>query len=141
MGLARWDAQLQPAWLLWWRMTAALSRCITCAESHVQAAADDKTTHCVHAAAQGLPGQCSLASIEGVMQQEYALAVRMCGRGDFAEGVRAQVVDKDKRPSWQPARLQDVSEGLLDSIFAPMPKGLGLDLVEGMKEPYRRRAA
>ena len=27
-----------------------------------------------------------LSEIEGVMKQEYALAVRMCGRGDFAEG-------------------------------------------------------
>ena len=62
------------------------------------------------------------------MQQEYALAVRMCARPDFAEGVRAQLVDKDRRPDWQPARLEDVSEGLLDSIFAPMPKGFGLDL-------------
>lgn len=43
-------------------------------------------------------GKGPLAEIEGVMQQEYALAVRMCGRSDFAEGVRAVVVDKDKNP-------------------------------------------
>jgi enoyl-CoA hydratase len=27
---------------------------------------------------------------------------------DFAEGVRAMVVDKDRKPRWQPARIEDV---------------------------------
>jgi hypothetical protein len=71
-------------------------------------------------------GRGSLADIEGVMQQEYALAVRMCGRGDFVEGVRAAVVDKDKNPSWDPDQLGQVSEADLDAIFAPMPRGKGL---------------
>jgi hypothetical protein len=70
-------------------------------------------------------------------RQEYALALRMCGRGDFAEGVRAQVVDKDRRPAWQPARLEEVSTDLLDALFAPMPEGRGLRLehTSGRKRP------
>ena len=71
-------------------------------------------------------------------RQEFALAVRMCGREDFAEGVRAQVVDKDRRPAWQPAGLEGVSEGLLDALFAPMPEGRGLTLerIRGRKRPH-----
>ena len=29
---------------------------------------------------------------------------------DFFEGIRAAVIDKDKRPRWSPARLEDVGE-------------------------------
>ena len=62
------------------------------------------------------------------MKQEYALAVRMCGRGDFAEGVRAVVVDKDRNPKWDPANLSDIREEDLDTIFAPMPPDRELQL-------------
>ena len=62
------------------------------------------------------------------MRQEYALAVRMCGRGDFSEGVRAAVVDKDRNPKWNPANLSDIREEELDAIFAPMPPGKELQL-------------
>ncbi len=62
------------------------------------------------------------------MEQEYALAVRQCGRGDFAEGVRAVVVDKDRNPKWNPENLSDIQEDDLNAMFAPMPPGKGLRL-------------
>ncbi|MFX5945222.1 enoyl-CoA hydratase/isomerase family protein [Acinetobacter baumannii] len=40
---------------------------------------------------------------------------------DFAEGVRAVIVDKDNAPRWNPATPEAVSDALLDSIFAPLP--------------------
>ncbi len=73
-------------------------------------------------------GGSPLAEIEGVMEQEYALAVRMCGRWDFAEGVRAAVVDKDRNPKWDPENLSDLCEADLNAIFAPMASGKGLQL-------------
>ena len=60
------------------------------------------------------------------MEQEYALAVHLVARQDFAEGVRAQVVDKDKSPRWQPSELADITEQSIDGIFAAMPSGQGL---------------
>ena len=57
------------------------------------------------------------------MALEYRLACRMMMRPDFAEGVRAVLVDKDNAPNWQPARPQDVTEVMLDAIFAPLPEG------------------
>ena len=36
---------------------------------------------------------------------------------DFFEGVRAAVIDKDRNPKWNPARLADVSAADLDSFF------------------------
>jgi enoyl-CoA hydratase len=42
---------------------------------------------------------------------------------DFYEGVRAAVIDKDNRPRWSPARLEDVDSASLDRFFAPSPRG------------------
>ena len=49
---------------------------------------------------------------------EYRLACRMICAPDFQEGVRAVVIDKDNTPRWSPARLEDVTEPMLDALFA-----------------------
>lgn len=55
------------------------------------------------------------------MAMEYRIASRVLTRPDFAEGVRAVIVDKTHDPKWDPATPEGVSEELLDSIFAPLP--------------------
>jgi enoyl-CoA hydratase len=40
---------------------------------------------------------------------------------DFAEGVRAQVIDKDRTPRWSPARLADVDPASIAEFFEPLP--------------------
>ncbi len=56
------------------------------------------------------------------MAMEYRIASRVLTRPDFAEGVRAVIVDKDNAPKWDPATPEEVTEDLLDSIFAPLPQ-------------------
>ena len=55
------------------------------------------------------------------MAMEYRIASRVITRPDFAEGVRAVIVDKTHDPKWDPATPEGVSEELLDQIFAPLP--------------------
>jgi enoyl-CoA hydratase len=55
------------------------------------------------------------------MAMEYRIASRVLTRPDFAEGVRAVIVDKDNAPKWDPARPEDVTDALLDTIFAALP--------------------
>ena len=55
------------------------------------------------------------------MRMEYRIASRVLTRPDFAEGVRAVIVDKTNDPKWDPATPEEVSEELLDQIFAPPP--------------------
>jgi len=55
------------------------------------------------------------------MAMEYRIASRVLVRPDFAEGVRAVIVDKDNTPHWNPATAEGVTEDLIDSIFAPLP--------------------
>ncbi|WP_408591803.1 enoyl-CoA hydratase/isomerase family protein [Novosphingobium sp.] len=55
------------------------------------------------------------------MVMEYRIASRVLTLPDFAEGVRAVIVDKDNAPQWHPATPEGVTEALLDSIFAALP--------------------
>ncbi len=59
------------------------------------------------------------------METEYRIGARVVQRHDFLEGVRAVIVEKDNAPQWNPATLAQVSEALLDEIFAPLPDGEG----------------
>ncbi|NCU12691.1 MAG: enoyl-CoA hydratase/isomerase family protein [Sphingomonadaceae bacterium] len=55
------------------------------------------------------------------MVMEYRIASRVLTRPDFAEGVRAVIVDKTNDPKWDPATPEGVTDELIDSIFAPLP--------------------
>ncbi|MBV7258091.1 enoyl-CoA hydratase/isomerase family protein [Erythrobacter crassostreae] len=55
------------------------------------------------------------------MVMEYRIASRVLTRPDFAEGVRAVITDKTNDPKWDPATPAEVSDALIDSIFAPLP--------------------
>ncbi len=55
------------------------------------------------------------------MVMEYRIASRVLTRPDFAEGVRAVIVDKDNAPKWDPATPEAVTDALIDLIFAPLP--------------------
>lgn len=59
-------------------------------------------------------------SLEEALEQEYRVGLRFLAGPDFREGIRAQVVDKDRNPHWQPATLAEVSRGDVESFFAPL---------------------
>jgi enoyl-CoA hydratase len=64
-----------------------------------------------------------LADFADNMRMEYRIASRVLTRPDFAEGVRAVIVDKTGDPRWNPASPEEVTDDLLDAIFAPLPDG------------------
>ncbi len=64
-----------------------------------------------------------MPTFEDEMRQEYAVAVHVVQRPDFAEGVRALIVDKDNAPRWNPGSPAEVSDHMIDRIFAPLPAG------------------
>jgi enoyl-CoA hydratase len=63
----------------------------------------------------------TVPTFEDEMRQEFAVATHVVQRHDFIEGVRALIVDKDNAPRWDPATPADVSDHLIDQIFAPLP--------------------
>jgi enoyl-CoA hydratase len=62
------------------------------------------------------------ASFADEMRAEYALASRVVRTHDFREGVRALLIDKDNAPQWDPATPEEVSDEMLDVLFAPLPE-------------------
>jgi enoyl-CoA hydratase len=60
---------------------------------------------------------------EAAMALEYRLAMHCNLQNDFFEGIRAQIIDKDRQPKWQPARLEDVTAARVDGFFDKPPKG------------------
>jgi len=62
-----------------------------------------------------------LSDFANNMAMEYRIASRVIVRPDFAEGVRAVIVDKDNAPKWDPATAEGVTDALVDGIFAPLP--------------------
>ena len=55
------------------------------------------------------------------MAMEFRIASRVITLPDFAEGVRAVIVDKDNAPKWNPATPEGVTDAMIDAIFAPLP--------------------
>ena len=65
----------------------------------------------------------SLPSLERALEIEFRLCLRLFERGEFTEGIRALLVDKDRKPAWKPATLGEVDAAMVDALFAPLPGG------------------
>jgi enoyl-CoA hydratase len=63
----------------------------------------------------------SLASLDKALIVEYRLTVRLFEDGEFPEGVRALLVDKDRKPRWSPPQLGGVTTELVERYLAPLP--------------------
>lgn len=61
-------------------------------------------------------------SIEQILEDDFRVAVRMVGNHDFAEGVRAILVDKDEAPRWNPTSLAEVTEADAAALLAPLDR-------------------
>lgn len=61
-----------------------------------------------------------LGSLERVLDQEYRVSCAALGTADLVEGIRAQVVDKDRDPRWSPATLSEVNDADVERFFAPL---------------------
>lgn len=69
--------------------------------------------HCIYRQLQA----CRHASLAQVFQAELALAIGCGQAGDFREGVRALLIDKDLKPRWAYTDWRDVPESAVDACF------------------------
>ncbi|MGI5531616.1 enoyl-CoA hydratase/isomerase family protein [Streptomyces syringium] len=61
-----------------------------------------------------------LGPLERVLEQEYRVSCAALSAPDLVEGIRAQVIDKDRAPRWSPATLAEVGEADVARFFAPL---------------------
>ncbi len=62
----------------------------------------------------------SRLDFDSVMTMEYRLSQACIASHDLAEGIRAAVIDKDNKPDWQPALLEEVTDDAVDGYFWPL---------------------
>jgi len=57
------------------------------------------------------------------MRREFCVAAHLMEGPDFLEGVRAQIIDKDRNPQWNPATIKDVQAAAIDRYFTEPERG------------------
>ena len=60
-----------------------------------------------------------LNTLEDTLIQEYRVSCAAARSHDFIEGIRAQVIDKDRDPKWSPTTLAAVSTADVEAYFQP----------------------
>jgi len=58
-----------------------------------------------------------LPDLEAALAQELRVSAHSITTPDFAEGVRAQVIDKDRNPRWRPASASEVEPEAVEAYF------------------------
>jgi len=70
-------------------------------------------------ALQAIRRAADLGSLEDVLRQEYRTTCGALRSHDFVEGIRAQIIDKDRNPKWSPPSLAAVTEQDVEDYFTP----------------------
>ncbi len=72
---------------------------------------------CTHEAIARVRGA---TSIRRALELEYRFTYRAMEESDFLEGIRAAIIDKDRRPNWRHGTLEDVTEAEVAHMLMPL---------------------
>jgi enoyl-CoA hydratase len=78
----------------------------------------------VSVALQAVRRAAKLETLEDVLTQDYRVSSASARSHDLVEGIRAQIIDKDRNPKWSPATLAAVSAADIDAYFVPVDDDL-----------------
>ncbi len=73
------------------------------------------------------------STLGACLEREFRVTLSRIRDPDFVEGIRAAVVDKDRAPRWQPARLEDVTDVEVARHFEPTDGETGLGFTEATR--------
>ncbi len=65
-------------------------------------------------------------SIRAALSNEFRFTFRAVEEADFLEGVRAQIIDKDRNPQWKYS-LDSLPMAEVEALLAPLPGGWEID--------------
>jgi enoyl-CoA hydratase len=59
-------------------------------------------------------------TIEAALEMEYRFTARAMEKGDFLEGIRAAIIDKDRKPRWRHESLVGASNAEVSAMLLPL---------------------
>ncbi|OBG20894.1 enoyl-CoA hydratase/isomerase family protein [Mycobacterium sp. 852002-51057_SCH5723018] len=65
-----------------------------------------------------------LDMLEDVLVQDYRVSSASSRSHDLVEGIRAQIIDKDRNPKWSPATLAEITAAEVEAYFEPVDDDL-----------------
>ena len=65
-----------------------------------------------------------LETLEDALRQEFRTSCAALRSHDLVEGIRAQVIDKDRNPKWSPSTLALCAPADVETYFAPVERDL-----------------
>ncbi|WP_297595168.1 enoyl-CoA hydratase/isomerase family protein [Mycobacterium sp.] len=65
-----------------------------------------------------------LQTLKDVLVQDYRVSSASLRSHDLVEGIRAQLIDKDRNPKWSPEQLAGVTAADVEAYFAPVDDDL-----------------
>ncbi|MCV7381914.1 3-hydroxyisobutyryl-CoA hydrolase [Mycobacterium alsense] len=65
-----------------------------------------------------------LETLEDVLVQDYRVSSASARSHDLVEGIRAQIIDKDRNPKWSPATLDEITAADVEAYFEPVDDDL-----------------
>jgi enoyl-CoA hydratase len=75
---------------------------------------------------QAVRSAAKLNTLEDVLVQEYRTSCASLNSHDLVEGIRAQLIDKDRNPKWSPDSVTAVTPEGIDAYFKPLEFDLTL---------------
>ena len=94
-----------------------------------------KSPTAVSVALESLRRARALDTLEEVLDQEFRVSLRFTQGTELVEGVRAQVIDKDRAPHWSPPTLGDVLRPDIEAYFESLgDRELRLSLMTGSED-------
>lgn len=67
-------------------------------------------------------------SFDRIIETDYRLAQSFIANSDMVEGIRAQVIDKDRQPRWNPKTFEAIEPQSIERFFEPDVLSARLDL-------------
>nr|WP_269208585.1 enoyl-CoA hydratase/isomerase family protein [Corynebacterium aquatimens] len=62
-------------------------------------------------------------TLEEALTQEFWMSMNMQAHPEFKEGIRAQIIDKDRNPKWTYGSLEEVPADVVSGILTPLDDG------------------
>jgi enoyl-CoA hydratase len=84
------------------------------------AAMQTKSPTSLKIALRNIRSALSFRRLEESFQQDYRIALACIAGHDFIEGIRATIVDKDRKPAWRPDTIEAVTAEIVERHFKPV---------------------